>query len=77
MSQAVDIIKYIRDNGSITTRQAMIDLGVYRCASRINEIRKFGIPVQTEMVTVPARDGKTARVARYTIPGGVPPCFEV
>ena len=76
MSQAVDIIKYIRDNGSITTRQAMVDLGVFRCAARISEIRKFGINVETEMVTVPARNGKTARVARYTIPGGVPPCFE-
>lgn len=77
MSQETKIIEFIRDNGSITTRQAMTELGCFRLASRINEMRKHGIPVDVEMVTVPTRDGKTARVARYTIPGVVPPCFEV
>lgn len=76
MSQVLDIIEYIRDNGSITTRQAMTELGCFRLASRINEMRKHGIPIDVEMVSVPTRNGKTARVARYTIPGGVPPCFE-
>lgn len=76
MSQETKIIEFIRDNGSITTRQAMTELGCFRLASRINEMRKHGIPVNVEMVNVPTRDGKTARVARYTIPGGVPPCFE-
>ena len=76
MSQITDVIEYIRDHGSITTRQAMTNLGIYRLASRINDMRKGGIPVEREMITVPAHNGKNTRVARYTIPGGVPECFK-
>lgn len=75
MSQTTDIIKYIKEHGSITTRQAMQELGCYRLASRVNEMRKFGINVASEMITVPDHNGKDTRVARYTIPGGVPECF--
>lgn len=75
VSQATDIIEFIRDNGSITTKQAMENLGVFRLASRINEMRAFGIPVEKEMVSVLNRKGEKCRVARYTIPGGVPECF--
>lgn len=75
MSQATDVIEFIRKHGSITTKQAMDELGCYRLASRISDMKTAGIPVEREMVTVPRRDGTTARVARYTIPGGVPECF--
>ena len=76
MSQVTDVIEFIRDHGSITSKQAMEHLGCFRLASRINDMRKGGIPVEREMITVPAHNGKNTRVARYTIPGGVPPCFE-
>ena len=74
MSQAREIIEFIRDNGSITTMQAF-GLGITRLASRVHELRSFGIPVQKEMVSVLNRKGETCRVAKYTIPGGVPDCF--
>ena len=76
MSQITDVIEYIRDHGSITSRQAIFNLGCYRLASRINDMRKGGIPVESEMITVPAHNGKNTRIARYTIPGGVPECFK-
>ena len=76
MSQATDIIEFIRDNGSITPKQAMDYLGIYRLASRITDLRKAGIPIDKEMIPVLNRNGKTCRIARYTIPGGVPPCFQ-
>lgn len=75
MSQATDVIEFIRDNGSITAKQAMESLGIYRLASRITDLRKAGIPVEREMIPVLNRKGETCRVARYTIPGGVPTCF--
>ena len=75
MSQATDIIDFIRVHGSITTKQANEQLGCYRLASRIGELKKFGVPIEREMITVPAHNGKNTRVARYTIPGGVPECF--
>lgn len=74
MSQATDVIEFIRDNGSITTMQAF-GLGITRLASRVHELRAFGINVEKEMVPVQNRKGETCRVARYTIPGGVPGCF--
>ena len=74
MSQATEIIEYIRDNGSITTMQAF-GLGITRLASRVHDLRSFGINVEKEMVSVQNRNGKTCKVARYTIPGGVPECF--
>ena len=73
MSQATDIIEFIRDNGSITTMQAF-GIGITRLASRIHEIKSFGITVEKEMVEVQNRKGETCRVARYTIPN-IPECF--
>jgi hypothetical protein len=74
MSQATDVIEYIRDNGSITTLDAF-GIGITRLASRIHDIKRFGIPVDKEMISVQNRKGETCHVARYTIPGGVPECF--
>ena len=74
MSQATDVIEFIRDNGSITTKQAVEILGCYRLSGRVYDIRQAGINIEKEMITVPTRNGVT-RVARYTIPGGVPECF--
>lgn len=74
MSQTTDVIDYIRDNGSITTKQAMEDLGCYRLSGRIYDIRALGIDVQRDMVTVQNRNGKDCRVARYTIPN-IPAAF--
>lgn len=74
MSQATDIIEYIRDHGSITKKQAMEDLGCYNLPGRIYDIRSFGISVEREMISVKNRKGETCRVARYTIPN-IPECF--
>ena len=68
MSQTQEILDYIRDNGSITTKQATEEIGCYRLPARIYEIRAFGIEVQKEMVEVLNRKGETCRVARYSIP---------
>jgi hypothetical protein len=67
MSQAKEVIDFIRQNGSITTMQAF-GLGITRLASRVHDIRAFGINVEKEMVTVKNRKGEDCRVARYTIP---------
>ena len=74
MSQATDIIEYCMKHGSITTKQAMDDLGCYRLSARVYDIRSFGITVNREMVTVKNRNGEDCRVAKYTIPD-IPECF--
>ena len=75
MSQTTDVIEFIREHGSITQRQAS-RIGCDRLSARIHEMRKFGINIQQEMVSVKKSNGKKTRIARYTIPGGVPECFK-
>lgn len=45
-TQCERIIKYIEDFGSITSLDAMKDLGVMRLASRINDIKKMGYVIK-------------------------------
>ena len=42
MSQKEAIINYIKRNGSITSRDAMIVLGVMRLAARISDLKDDG-----------------------------------
>ncbi len=50
-------------DGPITQRDAMC-MGIYRLAARINDLRKEGYYISTELVTVVGRHGP-ARIARY------------
>ena len=65
--QEQDIIAFIQKNGSITTIQAMYNLGCARLSARIFDMREKGIPLKREMISVENRKGKTCRVARYWI----------
>lgn len=42
--QTERVLSYMRRNGSITTLDAMLDLGVLRLASRISELKKMDTP---------------------------------
>ena len=50
-TQCERILKYIRDFGSISTWQAMMDLGVARLASRIFDLKQQGYVFQKRRVT--------------------------
>lgn len=65
-SQAIRILGYIEEFGSITPLEAMRDLGVYRLAARIADLRKAGNDIQTTMIDVPNRYGTSSKVARYS-----------
>lgn len=64
-TQAVRVLKYMRDFGSITQRDATNDLGVQRLASRISELKKDGYAISRKMETVKNRYGETCAIARY------------
>lgn len=65
MTQAQKVLAYLQDNGSITTLEAFVDLGVTRLASRIHELVKMGVDIGKEKIKVRTRDGGTAHVTRY------------
>jgi hypothetical protein len=65
MKQTERILKYIDDFGSITSLEAMKDLGVMRLASRINDLRQSGINIITETEKGVNRYGEPTHYARY------------
>lgn len=68
-TQAEMVLAYIEEFGSITPLDAIRDLGCYRLASRISDLRKNGFPIETKIEAVPNRWGKKSNVARYSLGG--------
>lgn len=66
-TQAQRILDYMQEHGSITQLEALKDLGVFRLASRISELRKNGHQISSQMVKVENRYGETCRVKRYCL----------
>lgn len=66
-TQRQRVLDYMHQFGSITQRQADLDLGVSRLASRISEIKKMGIPVVSEFEAVKNRFDETCYIKRYKL----------
>lgn len=64
-TQSARILKYLRDFGSITQLEALKDLGVMRLASRVSELRKNGINIESDFVTVTNRYEEKCQIKRY------------
>ena len=69
MKQNAMILQYMKEHGTITAREAIDNLGCMRLASRISDIKKMGIPINREMITVKNRWDEDVRVAQYSIGG--------
>ena len=63
------VLDYMNDFGSITSLEAIVDLGVHRLASRVSELKKMGYPIVSEFVPVKNRYGETCHVKRYRVEG--------
>ena len=66
ITQCEMIEDYIDEWGSITPLEAMRDLGIYRLASRISDMKKQGHKIKTEMVEVETRNRGKTRIAKYS-----------
>lgn len=65
MTQCERILKYIGDFGSISTMQAFSDLGITRLASRIHDIKRMGIAIESETITGKNRYGESTHYSVY------------
>ncbi len=65
MTQNERILRHLQDVGQITSMEAMQDYGIMRLASRVNDLRKEGHPIITEVVEGHNRYGEKTRWARY------------
>lgn len=61
------VLQYIKDFGSITSRDAFIDLGVARLASRIYDLTKLGYEFDRQTETSLNRYGEPTHYARYSL----------
>lgn len=67
MTQKERVYNYMQDFGSITQAQAFADLGVFRLAARIAEMRRLGIPIKSEQKVGKNRYGETVYFAEYSL----------
>ena len=64
------LLAHLREYGSIKQREAQSEYGIARLASRVNDLRKAGVPVKTVVEIGRNRYGEPIHYARYTLQGG-------
>ena len=67
MTQKERILQYMKDFGSITQAQAFTDLGVYRLAARIADLRGEGYLISSEMKAGKNRYGEAVYFSEYKL----------
>ncbi len=67
MTQCERIIKYIRDFGSITNREASFELGILNFGARISDLRRQGIILKATPEKSKNRYNEICVYNRYTL----------
>lgn len=66
-TQKEKIIEHIKNNGSITSFEAYMDLGITQLATRISELKEQGYEFETEWITKKNRDGAVVSFKKYSL----------
>ena len=61
------ILMHMKKYGSITPDEAKAEYGCARLASRINDLRRQGVAIKSEIVTGKNRRDETTHYARYSL----------
>lgn len=67
MTQTEKVMKYMEQYGSITSAEAISELGIMRLASRISDLKQMGVEVKSVLIKDRNRFGEPIRYARYFI----------
>jgi hypothetical protein len=67
MNQNERVFDHLLTVGPIRPMTALNDLGIYRLASRINDLRKAGHKIKTKKVEVVNRWGESSYIAEYSL----------
>lgn len=65
MTQCEKILAYINENGSITPLDALREFGCMRLSSRVNDLKRAGYAIVSEMETKINKNGDIVRYSRY------------
>lgn len=66
-TQCTRVLEYMRENGSITQREADRELGVMRLASRISDLRRSGVEITKRMIKAKNRFDEPVSFAEYRL----------
>lgn len=66
-TQCERILRHLNDFGTISSREAMFEYGIYRLASRIADLKKQGYRFNTTFDTAKNRYGETTHFAVYQL----------
>lgn len=61
------VMKYMHDFGSISSFEAMRDLGVMRLASRVSDLKSRGVRISDTWETAKNRYGESVSYKRYRL----------
>lgn len=61
------ILEYMKQFGSINPLQALQDIGCFRLASRISELKKLGYHIRSERVNYTTRFGEAKHYHEYRL----------
>ena len=61
------ILMHMKKYGSITHMEAESEYGIARLASRINDLRRQGVAIKSDIITGKNRREETTHYARYSL----------
>jgi hypothetical protein len=65
ITQNARLLGYLKKYGNITQIEALTELGIFRLASRINDLKNKGHNIIGQMVDVENRFGEKVKIKRY------------
>ena len=65
-TQADQIRRYVRQNGSITTMEAFFELGITKLATRISEMIRDGYTVKKTRIAYTLPSDRTVHIMKYS-----------
>lgn len=68
-TQCEKLLDYMKEHGSVTGMESIMQLGVMNYKGRINDLRRLGVPIKTTMETVTNAYGEKKTFARYSLEG--------
>jgi len=67
MSQETRLLDYLAETPTITSIEALNQLGIFRLASRVSNLKKQGHKITSRMVPVTNRYGEKCYVSEYSM----------
>ena len=67
MNQRDRIMAHLESGNTLTRLESWQALGILECPARISELRREGVPIRTEMVSVYNRFGEKISIAKWSL----------